>query len=440
MKNVGLDLILYCTLSCLLAQTDDTNKSSALVMSMTQRSLVMPGYQSELKALIAKQAYDFWKGGKTEPYVAHLNVYSALHDANKYLGLDSVKMRFYNQVGIHSNKVTDIKFGSNPNFYYTSSADGTIVKWDKNNPETIPEVIYQSDHIIKSIEVSDDGQLMLATFYKTGLVLISLDQEAKNDITTYEDSEPIQSAIFVPGEQKYLSVTDEGVLVIKGFNLKPERVGKTNLRVNELIVDKKDGTIYAGTGSGTLEAWEKPYEVEEDEIKGVIDELDSKSYFGYELGSYAINALDISPDGRLLAIGRERGDVILWNLEKKEIERVISSHKSAITDIDFSPRDRYLLTTSRDKTARLWDLDDSRKLPIILDDHDGWVFTGSFDLEGKNIITGSGDQYIRTWPVNPQVLAERICLLINRNMTSEEWAEFIGSDIQYMKTCSALDN
>ena len=107
-----------------------------------------------------------------------------------------------------------------------------------------------------------------------------------------------------------------------------------------------------------------------------------------------------------------------------------------VTDIQFNPQGNLLLTTSRDGTARIWDLSDSRKLPIILDDHDDWVFTGSFNPTGTQVITGGGDEFIRTWPVDPAYFAFRICALVNRNLSQEEWEEFVGKDITYQATCS----
>lgn len=437
-----LFIILILTYCVVISKAQNVAKepalaSTELVMSMTQRSLVMPGYLTELKALIATQAYNFWNSGLGDPYVSHLNVYSALHYANKYLDFDSGRMVTYNQVGFHSNKVTSIRFGEDHHSYYSASADGSILKWNLDNPKSIPQVIYESDNIIKSLDISGDGELILATFYQTGLALIPTNQSPDRDGGIIEDPEPVQSAIFIPGEPKYLSVSRSGVLTIKGYtNSKSEQVGKTNLQVNELIVDKTDGTIYAGTSAGTLEAWEKPYQVNEKDLSGIIDEIEDTSYFGYALGKFAINCMDLSSDGKLLAIGRERGDVILWNVMNRTIERVISSHQSAITDIDFSPNNELLLTTSRDKTGRIWDLKDSRKLPIVLDDHDDWVYAGAFDPTGQLVITGSGDQYIRTWPVNPSDIAAKICEKLSRDMTMQEWYEFVGKDIPYQTTCN----
>ncbi|SNS85145.1 WD domain-containing protein, G-beta repeat-containing protein [Ekhidna lutea] len=420
----------------LLSSAQVNPTTTELVMSMSQRSLVMPGYLTNLKALVARQAYEFWKEGNTEPYVSHLNVYQALYEANKYLGYDTVRNMAYNQVGMHSNTVTSLAFGKDSNHYYSSSTDGKILKWDLENPRSIPQTIYESDKIIQSIEMSKDGKVLMAIFYQEGLALIPTDQNIQDDIKILEDPQPVQTATFIPDERKYLTVAKTGELVLKGFDAKSEQVGKTALKVNQLKVDEQDGTIYAGTEQGVLEAWEKPYEVKESPIEDIMKNWRQQSYFGYEMGTFAINCLDISPDGKTLAIGRDRGDVILWSIPKRALIRIISGHQSTVTDIQFAPNGNLLLTTSRDGTARIWDLTDSRKLPIILDDHDDWVLTGSFNPTGTQVITGGGDEYIRTWPVDPAILASRICTFINRNLTQDEWAEFVGRDIPYSVTCS----
>ncbi|WP_421765055.1 WD40 repeat domain-containing protein [Ekhidna sp.] len=428
-------LTLIMSLSFSQDTSENDPKITELVMSMSQRSLVMPGYLTDLKALVARQAYEFWKNGNTEPYVSHLNVYQALYQANKYLGYDSIRNMAFNQVGFHSNTVTSVVFGSDPNFYYSSSTDGKVLKWDLTNPQSIPQTIYESDKIVQSIEMSNDGKVLMAIFYQEGLALIPIEQSIEEDISVLEDPEPVQTATFIPGERRYLSVTKSGDLILKGFDAKSEHVGKTALKVNQLKVDEQDGTIYAGTEEGVLEAWEKPYEVKESPVEDIMENWKNQSYFGYKLGSFAINCLDIGPDRNTLAIGRDRGDVILWDIAKKELIRIISGHQSTVTDIQFSPNGKLLLTTSRDGTARVWNLEDSRKLPIILDDHDDWVFTGSFDPTGRKVITGGGDEYIRTWPIDPAILAFRICVMVNRSLTNEEWNEFVGSDYEYQMTC-----
>lgn len=396
-------------------------KTTELVLSMSQRSIVMPGYLTELKGLIARQAFEFWSKREAEPYVSHLNVYAALYEANKYIGYDSSRMLAYNQQLGHERTVTSIKMSDDGQSYYSASSDGSVLKWNLNDPSAIPEIVFDSDEIVRSIDISADGKWMMMVFYKTGLQLISLNPGSEDDILSVRDPEPVQMAVFIPENQQYLSVTKDGKLVIKGFKQEPEQVGQTASHVLALEVAEIDGTIYAGTLEGVIESWE------------------NQTYFGYDLGSPAITCMDISPDGSMLAIGRDRGDVVLWSIKEKKLERLISGHSSTVTDIQFSPNNNLLLTTSRDKTARIWDLNDFRKLPIVLDDHEDWVMTGCFDPTGSSVLTGSRDKYIRTWSVTLNSMADRLCKHLSRNMTEAEWQEFVGIEFPYQNTCPNLD-
>lgn len=401
-----------------MEQRIQTMRSTELVQSMSQRSMLTPSYFYELKALVARQAYNFWKERSNETYVSHLNVYSALYYANKYLGYDSLMQRSYNQGLGHNASVISIRFGKKPNEFYSAGSDGKVLRWDLTNLRKVPEVIYQGDHLIKSIELSYNDEWIMIVTKDRGLIMVrNVSSLSETGPEVFTDPEPVQTAIFLPGQLKYLTVNRSGKVQIKGSR-SDLAVGTSDKKVLSLAVNPADASIYAGTEQGAVEIWS--------------DSLEANLHFKE---AFAINSIAISADYKMMALGREKGDAILWDLEKKELVRIISGHQSAITDVDFSPDNRLLLTASRDATVRLWDLDDSKKLPIVLDDHNDWVMSAAFDPTGERLISGSKDNYIRVWPVDHKVLADRICTLVSRNLDQNEWREFVGRDIPYQDTC-----
>lgn len=398
------------------ANTIQSLQSTELVQSMSQRSLLMPSYQSELKALVAKQAYDFWKD-IDETYVSHLNIYLALYYANKYLNNEDGRNAF-NQVIGHSESVVSIQFGHDPHIFYSAGSDGKVLKWDLNRLDDVPSVVYQGPHLIRSIDLSHDGKWILVVTKDKGIVLVSLEELMSESGGVAYDPEPVQSAVFFPNELKYLTVSEKGQIKIKGYAVESPEIGTASSRVNALAIKSDNDDIYAGLEEGKVLVLGN----------GDMHQIEGKN-------NYAINALDISPDQKLLIIGRELGDAMIWDIEKKEVIRTISGHQSAVTDVDFHPDQNSVLTASRDGTVKIWDIYDPKKLPQVLDDHLSWVLTASFDPSGKKIISGSADNYIRVWPIEPSVLANRICELINRNLTEAEWNEYVGPTIPYTKTC-----
>ncbi|MFY0606737.1 MAG: hypothetical protein JXR10_08480 [Cyclobacteriaceae bacterium] len=399
----------------------NTLRYTELVQSMSQRSLLTPSYFQELKALIARQAYSFWRENDSNPLVSHLNLYSALYYANKFLGYDSVNRKSYNEALGHNASVVSLQFSQDPDYFYSAGSDGRVMKWQLSTKGKTAELVYEGDHLIKSIDISTDDRWILVVTKNEGIVLIDNETEGEmgqgSQRQVITDGELVQSAVFVPEEHRMLVVTKDGLIKSKGFG-KEKQIGQTAQQVSSAIINKKNKDLYLGKSTGEVELWE--------------DTLSAKIYLEE---AFAVNAMAISPDFKTLAIGREKGDIILWDIENEEIIRTISGHQSAITDLDFSPDNLMLLSSSRDRTVRVWEIANSKKLPLVLDDHNDWVLTACFDPTGNQIISGSKDNYIRFWPVFHVTLANRICELVERNLTKEEWDEYVGELIPYQTTC-----
>jgi WD40 repeat protein len=396
-------------------------ESAELVQSMSLRSLITPFYLTDLKGLIAKQAYDFWMENDAEKYVSHLNIYSALYYANKYLDYDSVFQISYNEKHGHNESVTAIKYlNQNPQIFYSAGTDGKVIKWNAENLDELQEVVFDEPLLIESIDIDDKDQWLLVQTKKRGVVMINIAGSGVRERPFFTDKEPVQAAIFSSQAGKYIVATKDGSIKMKSFS-GDKVIGMSNASINTMVATENDEMLLTGSREGVFEVWE-------DTI--------SREFFYDEM--YGINAMALSSDEKLLLIGREKGDALLWNMEKMELIRIISGHQSAITDVDFSADGKSMLTASRDKTVRIWDVKDSKKLPLILDDHDDWVLTASFDPNGKYVISGSKDRKIRIWPIEPQELADRICENVTRNLTLSEWNDFVGENIPYRRTCPLI--
>lgn len=401
-------------------------ETTELIQSMSQRSILTPRYFADRKSLTARQAYNFWIRNTASKFISHLNVYSALYDANKYYEYDSIENTFYNHILEHDEMVTSIVYSTEPNIFYSASSDGKILKWDESDIKKEPTVLFRDRVLYRSLDLSSDGKWLLAATKENGVLIVNTqsNNSKKSELSVSQvsrDSENVQAAIFLPDQLNYLTVNKQGEIKIKGYELDSVQ-GKTDYEIRALAVDVEKSEIYAGTIKGVVQVWNERFE------EAYLDIPET----------FAVNVLAVSPDHKLLAIGREKGDAIIWHLEEKRIVRIISGHQSAITAIDFSPDNQRILTASRDATVRVWDIFDSKKFPIVLDDHNDWVMTACFDQSGTKILTGSKDKTIRIFNLDFEWMADRLCQYINRNMTPEEWHDYVGHNFPYENTCPNL--
>jgi WD40 repeat protein/transcriptional regulator with XRE-family HTH domain len=78
--------------------------------------------------------------------------------------------------------------------------------------------------------------------------------------------------------------------------------------------------------------------------------------------------------------------------------RTFAGHTDWLEDVAFSPDSRYVLTGSRDTTARLWDVATGTELKRF-EGHTGIVFSVAFAPDGRYALTGSQDKTARLWDI-----------------------------------------
>jgi WD40 repeat protein len=206
-----------------------------------------------------------------------------------------------------------------------------------------------------------------------------------------------------------------------------------------------------------------------------------------------VSSVAFSPDGHTLALGTKGGDIILWDIEKHErLDQQLMGHSERVRSLGFSPdgqtlasvgqetviltdmatglsRDRWPLTgisyeevwsvaLSLDGqtlvlggiadrphrfegvdfvgTITLWDVATRQRLGPPLTWHTEVVQSVIFSADGKRLASGGKDR-IMLWDVSEESWQARACRIVNRNLTPEEWRQFLGEE-PYRETCPNL--
>jgi hypothetical protein len=120
----------------------------------------------------------------------------------------------------------------------------------------------------------------------------------------------------------------------------------------------------------------------------------------------ALTALTISPDNRWVVTGSNDKTARLWDLSAKDPAAnpmVLRGHERWVSPVAISADNRWVVTGSGDRTARLWDLSakDPAANPVVLRGHDGQVSAVAISPGNRWVVTGSGeDKTARLWDLS----------------------------------------
>jgi len=83
---------------------------------------------------------------------------------------------------------------------------------------------------------------------------------------------------------------------------------------------------------------------------------------------------------------------------RSHIKLTLVGHTDIVWSVAWSPDGKRLLTTSRDKTARVWSAETGKEL-LTLRGHRATVTGAAWSPDGKRVATGAGDYSIKIWDV-----------------------------------------
>ncbi|CAE6448997.1 unnamed protein product [Rhizoctonia solani] len=120
-----------------------------------------------------------------------------------------------------------------------------------------------------------------------------------------------------------------------------------------------------------------------------------------------INALDIAPNGRLVATGSQDKTAKVFEVgSSRDLTPTgtLKGHKRGVWSARFSPTERVIATGSGDKTVKLWSLDDWACLKTF-EGHTNSILRLSFLTRGTQIVSAGSDGLVKLWTIRTEECA-----------------------------------
>ncbi|MEG4595347.1 caspase family protein [Microcoleus sp. F8_C2] len=109
-----------------------------------------------------------------------------------------------------------------------------------------------------------------------------------------------------------------------------------------------------------------------------------------------VYSVAFSPDGQIIVSSSYDKTVRLWDLKGNLISQPLRGHRGWVTSVAFSPDSQIIVSGSYDNTVRLWNLK-GNPISQPLEGHKGSVLSVAFSPDGQTIVSSGDDNTVRLW-------------------------------------------
>lgn len=375
--------------------------------------------QRELAALLAVQAYRLTleNGGESEA----ADIYQALWQSWKRLSPDiSAPLYTHQDMGRALAWAPDgetVFSGSDGDGVVAVTLEGAVRRLETKNPE------------IRALAASPDGAWLVAGAFDGSIQAWDLreDSPAPHLLAAPPESPERSPAVvalaFLPDSKRLVSGSLGGEVLLRSLDPEPPRtlLAGSAEPVTGVAVSP-DGHTLAASNGNEVRLWDLR---REEAAPSVLQT------------SRAVRSVAFSPDGAVLAGGAGDGAIDLWDVRAAPPRKLtpLLGHTASVNSLSFSSDGDLLASASSDGTVRLWNARRSDAVPIVLGDHETWVWAVAFSPDGESLVSTGADRATRLWRSHSRYLVDQICAHLTRDLTDEERKLHLMQDIPYEKTC-----
>lgn len=115
--------------------------------------------------------------------------------------------------------------------------------------------------------------------------------------------------------------------------------------------------------------------------------------------SRVIRTVALSGDGRLVASGSDDKTVRIWNTMNGRKLHALAGHAGVVLSVSLSEDGQLLASGGEDQTIKLWDVS-TGVLRQTLEGHTGVVYALALSQDGQMLVSGGSDLTVRIWDVS----------------------------------------
>ncbi len=290
----------------------------------------------------------------------------------------------------HKGGIYALEQAANNQYFYSADGAGWVVKWDITKPDKAHLIAKVPSNIFALCLIKD--QHLLAVGSLQG-ILYFIDLK-KNEVLT----PPLQfpKTIYALHQWKnYLLIgTGDGKIAV--LNLQNRTIKKTLTIATNSIRQIK---IHPHENIAAIAS--------SDNNVYLLDLEKMKVHSSLVYHKNSVFCLQFLKNGQKLFAGSRDAHLSIWEKNNTDylLQHTIPAHLFTINDLSISPNQKWLVTASRDKSLKIWEVKSLKLLKVIdplkpnSNAHKHSVNTLLWTSFNDYIISGSDDKTIKIWKI-----------------------------------------
>ncbi|XP_060521775.1 target of rapamycin complex subunit lst8 isoform X2 [Cylas formicarius] len=257
----------------------------------------------------------------------------------------------------------------------TAGYDHTIKLW-QTHTGICHRTLQHAESQVNALEITPDKKILAAASYQH-IYMYDLQTSNPNAIVNYEGTSKNVTCIGFQEDGKWMFSGGEDC----SARIWDLRLG--TIQCPKMFKRDQNGIIYR-------------WDLRTDQHEQFMPENDA-----------LILSIDISPDMSQMACVNNKGRAYIWNIGSTNVDsptmlkpkHKFYAHKRYALKCKYSPDSSFLITTSADQSARIWDTVGFDLSQELKGDNQRWVWDAAWSTDGQYVFTASSDNIAKLWNV-----------------------------------------